>query len=438
MDYQYNTSELSAIGVPGLWSAYCTETRQWYEQGQSTWESWTAAYADPAPAPRWSFYTPMQRGAILTGPVALPAFLPTMPTITLAPADPSAPPAPQTVRVRNRAGEPLRARVTLYTNHDGKTVAIDQGITDAAGHIVIYGGRAGDTLYAATLAGGLTGQQQLSAAAVIDLLLQPRGAVAAAVDDQHSAISAPYLVLRAEPSATSGAATLFFSLYNVTDAATLTLLMTTPDAARAETPALLYDTTTATYAGEWQLATVVQGTGSLRLVGLDTDHLINLYHPFQLHALNRDQPRDLFAADGALSVHLAAASVAADNSYLVIQSLSALPAPLPAGLSLVGLPYQLTSSAADLPLVRPAVLKFHLTNRLWRDEQGVAADQLTADSGLQLYWLNPATAAWQPLSTTIDVARQELTTLISAWGLYAVARQAPAIPASVYLPLIVR
>lgn len=425
MDYQYNTSELSAQGVAGLWAAGCTETRHWHLYHESTWETLAKKYADQATPPRWQIITPLARGAMLNGPAQLPDFLPAWPLVLTQPLTAPLPSQIYTVTVSNGATVQPRMRVVLYSKLGGRVTAIDQGVTDAEGQLVVYGGAPGDSIQATSLTGGLTGSTNVGAQMAVALRVQPLGGLQRQATAE---ISAPYIQLAAEPSTTTGQAELQITLHHVSATARVRTLVTTPGVALTNEASLSYSPVISGYSGSFPFPTTEYGTGSVQIFGLDAANLLELYNDYELQPISNGAAQDIYAPDGNLMVHLTAGSLPGDTALLLIQPLLALPGPLTTTATLLGTPYHLSASGAVAALQKPMLLKLRVPK----------APALPA-AQVGLWWWNPSGEHWQTVLATFDPEQNALLAVTPNLGSYAVSTITEIhSPASLYLPLIAK
>ncbi|MCB0117207.1 MAG: hypothetical protein KDD84_24075, partial [Caldilineaceae bacterium] len=157
MDYQYNASEFAMRGVIGAWTDDCVQTKQWYFNQESDWETIARLFDGAAADNTWQFQTPAQTG-ILAGPSSLP--LNGLPLVAIVEDDGEAA-IETTVQLEGPPSVIQAASVTLFAQRGpDHTEAIDQGFSDRNGRIVVLGGRAGDEVRAlswnATYAGKVT------------------------------------------------------------------------------------------------------------------------------------------------------------------------------------------------------------------------------------------------------------------------------------------
>ncbi|MEZ4867531.1 MAG: sialidase family protein [Caldilineaceae bacterium] len=425
MDHQYTTSELSALGVPGLWSDRCEETRQWQVRGQSTWETLADFYADTATPSRWRMVTPMERGVIMPGPTQLPDFLPALPVVEVHATDLARPSQVYTVTVYSGAELKPRMRVLLYASLNGRTVALDQGLTDQSGRLTVYGATPGDTLQATSLSGGLTGSVKVGTQAMVDLPVRSPG------DNRvrsEEAVPAPYLEVTAEPGSAANQVDLQLALHHVAADAEITLLVTAPGAETALTPALSYSPLLDGYESTVAFSTVQYGTGNIRVVGITAGQVLNLATEYELRPVANAVEQDIFAHDGNLSLHLQAESLPSDEALLVVSPLVAAPGPLPIGHILLGNPYRIAASGAVITLAKPILFKFHLP-----------ATVDFAQDTLALYWWNVNSDEWQVIASKYDLAQNAFLALTADLGTYALMASNRTVEGDLlYLPFITK
>lgn len=425
MDYQYNTSELSAQGVAGMWATGCTETLHWHLLHESTWETLAKRYADQATVPRWQIVTPLARGSMLNGPEQLPAFLPAWPVVITQPITAPSPSQIYTVTVTNGVTVQPRMRVVLYSKLGERVTAIDQGVTDAEGQLIVYGGVPGNNLQATSLTGSLTGSTNLGTQTTISLRVQPLGSRQRQNPEETAA---PYIQLIAEPGATSGQAELQITLYHVSAAARVRALVTTPGVALTNEASLSYSPVISGYSGSFPMPTAEYGTGSIQIFGIDGANLLELYNDYELQPINNGAAQDIYAPDGNLLVHLTAGSLPGDTALLLIQPLLALPGPLTATVTLLGTPYHLSVSGAVAALQKPLLLKVRVPKTPALDAERLA-----------LWWWNPTSAHWQTVPATFDAAQSALLAVTPNLGSYAVSTMtAVRSPVLLYLPLVAK
>jgi hypothetical protein len=169
MDYQYTTTELSARGVPGLWSDLCEQTAQWQLNDESAWETVVRMYTDTVSPPRWQFTTPIERGSVLTGPTSLPSDILALPLVEVHQTGTS--PPPRRLTVYGPQGPDWGASVSLH-KQDGQV--IEQGLTDSNGQLNINGAVEGDTVQAVSSDRDLEGSVTVGTATNLTLVLKPR------------------------------------------------------------------------------------------------------------------------------------------------------------------------------------------------------------------------------------------------------------------------
>lgn len=399
MDYQYTTSELSARGVPGLWSKLCEQTVQWQQYGESAWETVGRLFSDSNLSPSWQLKTPADRGSVMAGPNDLPPDLLPFPQIALYNDGQSS--NTWQLTVTDPQGQPHReAIVALYTQ-DRRVIG--QGLTDGSGRLEIYGAVAGDTLRATSLEGGLAGDVIVSSANEISLTLHP---ISGFFTQGLTSGKAPHLQVRAEPSPDSSHIDLLISLYDFGPAIDPIVIVTQPSNDRLGfAPPLSYNSLTRAYEGHLSLNAVERGTGRIRTSG----DLPLLQSTYRLQYVVNTQAQVVYSDDGNMSLHLEPGSLPSDAAYIVVMPPGATPGPLPADLALVGDVYDVTASGALTVLERPAVLKLHYNS--------VVTGAPAPPDRLGLYRWDGG--AWQSVPAVVDAKQAAVVASVRTLGTYA-------------------
>lgn len=429
MYYQYNSSELSARDVPGLWSSMCEETAQWQLNGESTWETLTWRYADFLNPPRWQFITPINRGSVLAGPDNLPSVLPDWPLVEVYQDGPSIP--PRHLTVYDPQGPYWGAQVALYTNQNGRPVAIDQGFTDQLGRLDIYGAQPGDTLRAASFDGALSGSVSVTDVMNYTITMSPPASLQAlAVPGLN-----PHLTLR--PG--SEGDTLYLRLAGLGPGGTLVAIATQSGGNASQTTALSYSGTEEAYVGQvaFSASQAQRGTGTVQVVGAGVGSQgISLNSTYALQAAPRAGVTDLYSADGNLRVHLITDTLLVD-AYAVLSPLSAAPIQPPEGLQIVGNVYDIRLSGALEEAKRPFVLTLHYDSEILKGN-------FIGPETLRIYrWqpdpdlTNPTDQAyWVALDSTWLADDNSVSIATDRFGVYTL--MGFSVARSTYLPIIIK
>lgn len=402
MDYQYTTSELSARGVPNLWSDECEQTAQWQLNSESTWETVARKYADPADSPRWQITAPADRGSVLAGPESLSSVLPEWPAVDIHQSGPTSP--PRQLTVYGPQGPYWGAIVALYK--PGGQV-IGQGFTDSNGRLDIYGAVEGDTLRAASFDGGLTGSATVGTGSGLNLTLEPVTSRSAL----YSAGEVPHMRVIAEPSQAPDQIDLWIFLHNFGPDADPSAAVTEPGS-QASTPiALSYSSATGTYEGQLSFSAARRGQGRVKAFGAVGERLVRLQSAYRLQRVVNNQGRDVYANDGNLTLHLEAGSLPGNETYLVVMPPGAVPGPVPEGRVLVGEPYDITASGAVITMTKPAVLKLRY--------DGALMTPSSTPEELGIYRWDPNRQSWAEVPGRLDEEHQALVAPVTTLGTYA-------------------
>ncbi|MCL4862650.1 MAG: hypothetical protein KJZ93_24775, partial [Caldilineaceae bacterium] len=431
MDHQYTTSELSARGAPGLWSAECEQTAQvFHNQGESAWETVARVFADKASPPRWQIVTPMSRQQLLAGPERLPRAILDLPTI-VAPEPGLVGQAVRQLTAVGPNGEPIAGAVVALYPKDAQTV-LEQGLTDAEGRLAVLGAATGDRLRVLSIDGGLSGEVTVAGSSAVVVSLQPVGVAAA------GAGGAPYLrLIPAANAAAPGQVDLLLSLHNfdppVGDEGQPQVLVTEPLGQTAQSPTVRFSPTTGAYESKVSFSPTARGSGQVQVSGFAGGRAAALHTTYQLQRIAGEQDDDIFAGDGNLHLRVFAGSLppGMGEAYVVVMPPGALPGPLPEGQRLVGNLYDLSASGAIGRLEKPALLRLYYDRALLSDAFDPAA--------LRLHRWAPNTERWEPVTATLDAENQALIAAIQPLGVYALLAPGDGAGGNVhYLPLVHR
>lgn len=405
MDYHYTSSELSARGVDGLWSANCERTVQWdLTKGLSTWETLRDQFADTVSPPRWQLVTPLDRKSILPGPTALPTDLLNYPQITVDAGQTSAPVRRVTVLGQN--GAPAwGSSVTLY--EEAGQIS-EQGFTNEQGQIDLYGAHNGDVIRAARITEGLVGEAVIDAQTELTMTL----AIIQADDSPTLGLS-PFLLLTASQSPDPEQINMQLVLSSVTSATLPTVLITEPGSAVAHSPELSYSATTGVATGQINFGAAQRGAGSVQLAHSNPSET-SVYPRFSylLQQIDNRVESDLYSSDGKLTLHMAPGSLPVDDAYIVVTSATALPGPLPQGMATVDSVYTFMASSTLLTLEKPALLSL-------RYESVVRSASVNPAPLLLYRWL-PDQSRWSEVAAQRDDAEKALVAPVTNLGTYAV------------------
>jgi ligand-binding sensor domain-containing protein len=402
MDYQYTTSELSAQGVPGLWSHLCQETAQWQMNGESAWETVVRMYADAENPPRWQFTSPIDRGSVMAGPNDLSSKLSPLPEVTIHNSGSSE--SPRHLTVYDPEGKPYWGAIVALYKQDGRVIG--QGFTDGNGRLKVYGTEVGDTLRAASFDAGLAGRVTVGPEMSLGLTLEPVLDVTA-----QMAGGIPHMRVVAEPSQDPDQIDLLVFLHDFGPGADPRLIVTQPGSEVGYAPSLSYSPTTDTYEGQISFSANERGMGRIRAMGAVGDSLVRLQSTYRLQRVLNDQSHDVYSDDGNLSLHLEMGSLPGNEAYLVVMPPGAVPGPLPAGLLMVGDPYDITASGALMTLQKPGILKLRY--------DGALVTSSSVPEGLAIYRWDPNSGTWQGIGGSVDEAQKAVVAPVQTLGTFA-------------------
>ncbi len=433
MDYHYTTSELPDVG---RWTLHCQETAQHQlNNGEADWQTMARLYNDHSDEHRWQLVNPDARAGVgqsVPGPEAVPTILPFPVMITTNQGND---PEPFTLQVCYN-GAPYQDRTWVTLAKTGG-IAMDQGMTDkTAGHIEILGALPDDALRVVSLDNRLSTQQTVEQALARGYLeLTPNTKLRAL-----GTTSPPYL--RLWPTTDSQGALdglrlvverwqaeskLFYALIG-SDSLGQSGVIAKGGSSK--------DVVFLPYAQDGY----AKQSGYVNLLGIQNGQTIDLTVDYRLQQTLNISHTSLFSNDGNLELHLEPGSLPLDKVHFLIASPWGLPGSLPTGLAAVGEVYEVTASGNVTSLEKPAVLTFHY------DSETMAG--FDSDS-IAIYQWNPATGTWHPMDTDHSPDDQEVSTVVTDLGIYALLGQPNELAArshqgdlgacgvsSIYLPVI--
>ncbi|MDY7075799.1 MAG: YncE family protein [Chloroflexota bacterium] len=402
MDYQYTCTELSARGVPGMWSALCEQTAQWQLNGESAWETLARVYTDTLNPPRWRLTTPLDRGSVLAGPAGVPTGVLSLPTVVISNTGASGPPRPLTVY--GPQGEPYRGAIVALYEQGGRVVG--QGFTGADGRLDVYGADTGDTVRSASIDGGLDGRVTVGTELSLTMTLEPVWGLAI-----QAAGGIPHMRVIAEPSQNPEPIDLLVFLQSFGPGADPDVIVTEPGSEVGYAPTLDYISVTNTYEGRISFSATERGTGRIRATGGVNDSLVRLQSTYRLQHVLDGRSHDIYSDDGNLSLHLEPGSLLGSEAYFVVMPPGAAPGPLPAGLVLVGNPYDVTASGAMATLEQPGILTLHY--------DGALVHSSSAPEGLGIYHWDSNSETWQETGGSLDEEQKAVVAPVTVLGIYA-------------------
>ena len=411
MYYHYNASELADSD---RWTLNCQNTEQARVNGQPDWQTVLAHYGGAG----WTLNTPSDRGTVMAGPDAFPGHLLPFPAVEVHNGGTGGP--PRQLAVLGPGGNPFpNALVALYTTPATYTVAIDQGLTDLAGHITIYGALEGDTLQAASFDGAYAGALAVDARTVYTLTLSP---TSSSQGDAQAGASSPYLTLI--PG--SEGDTLLLEVHGAPAGALPLNAVVIPaqGGGSPQSASLAYSATDGAYVGHVSLAGVGLGSGQARVNGVAGGQWVSINSDYNLLRLLADQASELASEDGNLQWYVDAASLQhGADAYSVVLPTGYVPGPMPPGMQIVGSAYEVRFSGASTSLTKPGVLRLY-----YHPEVMGSADDLA------IYWWDAAGRKWLPVGGERLELENSVGAAVQQTGIYALMTE----PARTYLPLVVR
>ena len=238
----------------------------------------------------------------------------------------------------------------------------------------------------------------------------------------------------AEPDQDPSQIDLLIFLHNFNPGADPSVIVTAPGGEAGYAPALSYSSDTGVYEGEINFSATEHGMGRVRAVGEVGGGLVRLQSTYRLQRVTNEQSHDVYSNDGNLSLHLDAGSLPGNEAYLVVMPPGAAPGPLPAGLVLLGDPYDVTASGALVELEKPAILKLHY--------DGALVNSSSAPPGLGIYRWDPTGETWQAVSGDLDEEQKAIVASVTTLGTYALLAPPGSwmkpLPYGIFLPVILK
>jgi hypothetical protein len=323
---------------------------------------------------------------------------------------------------------PLRVAIVALYKKSG--LVINQGLTDNSGTIDIYGADVGDKLQVTSFDGGLSGAiESIGTEANLNLVLAPVGGTAV-----QAAGQIPHLRVIAGTSPGAGQIDLMVSLRGFGPDANPYILVTEPDSDIGHAPPLGYNATNGAYEGQISFSATERGMGRIQAAGTRNNSSVFLQSTYRLQRVTNNQDHDVYSNDGNFSLHLKPGSLLGNEAYFVVMPPGAVPGPLPAGLTLVGDPYDVTASGALVTLTKSAILT------LYYDEALVTP--AAPPAGLSIYRWDPNQFVWQAVPGTVDQEHQAMAARVTALGVYALMAPPGSwtdpVKNKIYLPSIMK
>jgi hypothetical protein len=292
----------------------------------------------------------------------------------------------------------------------------------------IYGAEVGDHVKVSSFDAGLSGEVEVNATGDLVLNLSPVGGLTF-----QAARTIPHLQVFANSSPDPTQITLSVFLKNFDPGVTPGVIVTEPDSEAGYAPVISYSPGEGAYVGAINFSTLERGLGRVQAFGKASNSVVSLQSTYRLQRAASISPTQLFSNDGNLSLYLETGSFSGNEAYFVIMPPGAVPSPVPAGLVLVGDPYDVTASGALATLNKPAVLSLHY--------DGALVNPAQTPAGLSIYWWNQYDKVWQAVPSHLDEDHKTMVASITTLGTYALLAPPGGwseVLNSTFLPLIVK
>ena len=163
--------------------------------------------------------------------------------------------------------------------------------------------------------------------------------------------------------------------------------------------------------------------GRVRVFGSMDDSRVRLQSAYRLQRVRNDRFSEVYSDDGNFYLQIDGGSLPADEAFFVVMPPGAVPGPLPAGMTLIGDPYDVTASGALVALEKPAALALHYDRHLLPDDFAL--------DGMAVYRWDPVEDVWRMVDSELDEEQGALTGAIRALGIYAIlAPETGGVPAA--------
>ncbi|MCB0210064.1 MAG: VCBS repeat-containing protein [Anaerolineae bacterium] len=417
MFWQYNASELADVS---RWNEDCQLTEQArHTGGQADWQTVVEYYPELS--------RPDERGGKMAGPERFPSELLPFPEVFDLTTNNSQGLARElTVLEPGFSDEPVHnALVALYTTPQSYTIAIDQGLTDEAGKITVYGAADGDGIRVATFDGAMAGALTVDARTSYTLRLSSLEITSLAA---RAANEVPYLSMTPQSDGTS----LYLEVAGLNQASLPLNASVVPakGGGPPQSTVLAYSSAEDAYVGTTSLEGVGLGTGRAQVTGngLTQGGLTTDYNLQYVEVLTDST---LYSEDGNFALELAPHSLPDDaDQYATVLPTGYVPGPLPAGKAVIGSAYEVRLSGAVNVFEKEGEVRLHYHPEVMGEFEDIA-----------IYIWDPVQEQWQLLGGEVNEVDNAWSVVVERPGIYALmgVGSGQALGAGeVYLPLIIK
>jgi hypothetical protein len=412
MYYQYKASELPDADH---WNLNCQQTEQHRVHGKADWQTVLDYYGGPD----WTLNTPASRGSVMAGPEAFPDHLLSFPEIFTY--DEGAPGgAARELTVVDSQGRLVHnALVALYTTPQSYTIAIDQGLTDAEGHITVYGAAPGDRIQGATFDGALAGAIVVGDPTSYTLSL---AVVGRSGWGKQLAGEAPYLSMTPQSDGTS----LYLQVAGLAESALPLNAFVVPaeGGGSPQSTALAYSPAEGAYVGATSLEGVGLGTGRVQVSGGSL--VVGFNSDYNLQRVLAEQTNGLYSEDGNFSLTIPPHSLAGGaGGYATVLPTGYVPGPLPEGKQVIGSAYEVRISGATVELTKTglAAMRYH-------------PEVMGVYTNTAIYYWSAGEGEWQVVGGELRAVDHAYVATTTRLGIYSL--MGAPVQRQVYLPIIIK
>jgi hypothetical protein len=408
MFYEWKCTELCSTADPN----HHHNTDTWHNTqsgGESTWQTVLRRYKDTANPQRWILRSPVERGAIVPGPNAIPVT------------------SWRDVNVTNNyAGACLP--FDLWTSQNGHPITgtlvwlqgahpdLSEGVTDNAGHITVWGARNGDVLWAQK--GNSTGSMPVSCSP---------GPAALAVTTSELPLQSNPFTLQVNVVPVSAVQIQVRAWITPTLLGNPVALVWQVASEQAVTVTLTYDDGLGCFASLATLDPAGGVQGNVRVEATDTHgHTVVAMVPFRIEEVVASEDTIVRSADDVVELVLRQNSLSGDAVVAIQQA--TVGSAGQGGLVRVGDPYEILVSTGQSVLNVPGILHMHYPAGL----TGI----LTPTLGI--YRWDEGGQAWVALGGTVHDEISRVSVPVSQLSVFAVLGVPGEAGHMVYLPVVVK
>lgn len=408
MYYQYTSTELCSDFDPN--HKHRTQTYHDYKTGESTWETVLRRFADSSSPARWTLRSPVERGAIMPGPAAIPVAAWQQVYVTNASTGVCAPFG--IWLTYHSSGAPV-AEADVWVDRPGPDM--QQGKSDASGYILIYGAHNGETVRVKK--GSSSGSMVVSCSGVFattqGMTMTPDPFT---LETRIIPLSAQSMRVQVKPSVTlAGNPTAEVWQAGADDPILVTLV---------------YQGGTGWYSGDATLNPALETQGYVQIVATNLVAQTVLYQvPFKLEPVPAGDITILYSADDNFELVLPVGCLNGEPVVSIQQS--AVGSATQGNLKRVSASYEVQVSSGQYVPNVPATIHMR-----YQTEHVTDVDSET----LRIYRWDETTGRWVLVGGTVDADFSMVSTSVDHLSVFAILGEVTGIPPArkLYLPVMLK